>query len=379
MYKFIPIAVIAFILTGALLCSCDSKITDNPCDTCNNPCDTCIPCDTCDTTVPCDTCDTTKPTPNPDSLAHAFTWQEFSISGETKLTGCRVFSDKKIYALGRSLYEYNGSTWDLLPLRASGNPLSGGLADFRLFCLGPSDFWLVYGALVFHINDDIYGTRYEPPTDGFINACWGTSSNDMFFVCNYGAVTHFDGTTWTKMPRVTSDHLTSVWGTGHNDVWASGFDQSTARSVLIHFDGTAWSNQDLSEIGDIRPFGHALEEVWAVNNGSQKVVVVGGSLLHRKTGNGEWKSDSGLIKNRLTDGSFIGLFNIRGNSINDFFAAGDGGFVSHWNGKTWFRYDNLYAPGCGSCITNALSVKGNVVAVAGSKGSSWVAIGKRKP
>jgi hypothetical protein len=34
MYKFIPIAVIAFILTGALLCSCDSKITDNPCDTC---------------------------------------------------------------------------------------------------------------------------------------------------------------------------------------------------------------------------------------------------------------------------------------------------------------------------------------------------------
>lgn len=379
MSKIIPLTVIAFILTGALLCSCDSKIIDNdPCDTCQNSCDTCLPCDTCDTTLPCDTCDTTKP--DPDSLAHAFTWTETTIPGEVNVSGVMIISENplRIYALYNNLYEYDGSSWEVVPIRASGNPL-GHMADMKMFGFGrPSDYWIVYGGLAFHINDDIYGVRYEPPTDGFLNACWGTSSTDMFFVGNYGAVTHFDGTNWTKMPRVTNDHLTSVWGTSHNDVWAGGFSSSTAESVLLHYDGSSWQEIDLSTVGWIGVGKHSLRNVWTCDSAGRKIVIASGSNIWRRTGNGAWRSDSSFLPNALPGGGFVGL-GIRGNNANDLLAAGGWGWVGHWNGKTWKRYDELFNYGNPSYGASALDIKGNTACVVGTKsGKSWIAIGRRK-
>jgi hypothetical protein len=262
----------------------------------------------------------------------------------------------------------------------------GVFQDVHFFGFSPNDFWFVRGDIAYNaINKRAKEYRLVTlgvlhfPEDGGLNSCWGTSSSDMFFVGDKGTILHFNGTTFSKFPQVTTKHLYRVWGTSHDDVWATGFNQSTAQSVLLHYDGSGWTEQDLAQIGDIRPFAHALGEVWATDSAGQKIVVASGSLFHRRTANGAWRSDSGLIQNRLGDGSFVGLWHVRGNSINDLCAAGDGGFISHWNGKTWKRYDELYNPGDALYITDATHQSGNTIVVAGKKnGASWIAIGRRK-
>ena len=168
-------------------------------------------------------------------------------------------------------------------------------------------------------------------------------------------------------------------GTSDNNVWAAGYNPSTGESVLSYYNGNSWQDQNLSMIGNIGPFHHALNEVWTTDSLGQFIVITGGSLLWRKSGNSIWRSDSGKIQNNLSGGSFIGLNHIRGNSSTDFVAAGDGGFISHWNGKTWMRYDNLLNEGDLDYGTNAISMKDNVICVVGFKdGQSWVAVGTRK-
>jgi hypothetical protein len=371
MCRLIPLTVIAFIALGAILSSCESKITDNPCDTCG------IPCDTCDTTDPCDTCDTTKG--DPDSLAHAFTWTEYTIPDEVKLTGAWVFNDNLIYVMGDKLWRWNGTIWEREKVFIYQTQREAGFADDSYFALSPTDMWIV-GGIAYHYYD---GSADEFRGDSVYRgarACWGISSDDMFLVGDSGRIYHYDGQKFSKFPQITTKPLYSVWGTSHNDVWAAGFNESTAQSVLLHFDGASWSEQDLKQIGDIRPLSHALGEVWATDSAGHKIVVTSGSLLHRRTDNGPWRSDSGLIQNRLNDGYFIGLWDVRGNNINDFCAAGDGGFISHWNGKSWKRYDELYNPNDIFYITRAIHQKGNTVCVVGKKnGASWIAIGRRKP
>jgi hypothetical protein len=390
MYRLISFFVIIFILTGALLCSCDSKITDNPCDTCQNPCDTCIPCDTCDTTQPCDTCDTTNPTPN-DTTSHDFIWIKSSINTEGSITGTQIWGENEIWVSGKSLYRWSGNAWEEQLIKTVTNrPLNGGgegvFQDVYFFGFNPNNFWFASGDVVYNaLNKKANEYRLVElgiltfPNDGGINSCWGTSSSDMFFVGDKGTILHFNGTNWTKFSKVVTKNLRSVWGTSSSDVWAAGFDESTAQSVLLHYDGSSWLEQDLKQIGDIEPLHHALGEVWATDSAGHKIVVTSGSLLHRQTDNGLWRSDSGLIQNRLNDGYFIGLWDIRGNNINDFCAAGDGGFISHWNGKSWKRYDELYDPNNIFYATRALHQKGNTICVVGKKnGASWIAVGRRK-
>ena len=360
--KILLIIVVGLVLAGGFSTSCKHYGTEptdtSKCDTCHKPCDTC--------------------NLNHDSLSHAFEWTEYTIDGETSLTGCWIFGDTDIRIVGNYLYKFNGVNFTKLSAYnvTRNMNMGGGWNGYNLFGFDSNDYWLASGSIVYH---SVYGTHFEEFRPGNANACWGASSNDMFVVGNSGQIHHYDGTKYTDMVSGTMKNLNSVWGTSHNDVWAAGFNPTTAQSILLHFNGDNWKEETLSNIGDIRPFSHALEEVWAVDSNQHHLVVAGGSLLWRGTDDVSWRSDSGFIKNRLSDGSFIGLFHIRGNTSNDFVATGDGGFISHWNGKTWMRYDDLYNPNNTFYITNAVSMKDNTICVVGAKdGQSWVAVGRRK-
>ena len=366
----LPLALALFLALGSLY-SC----SENPPTQGKDSCDTCeVPCDTCE--VPCDTCNIDK-----DSASHAFTWTEYSIPGVSSLTGVAVFSDNRIYAFGNKLHIFDGTNWTTTTAYVGSGPREAGFIDKYVFAFSESNYWVVSYNVIYN-GDGKFVDEYRLDTsqyDAPLRACWGTSKTDMFFVGDYGAVTHFDGTTWTKMPRVTTKNLRSVWGTSHNDVWACGFNEETAESVLIHFNGTSWSEQNLSEIGSIGFAKHALQSVWATDSSGHKIAVVSGSLLWRKTDNLSWRSDSGYILNRVSDGGFIGLA-AKGNSINDYIAVGGWGFTSHWNGKTWKRYDELYSYGGSYYATYAFDMKGNTICLVGVKnGTSWIAIGRRKP
>src|SRR5689334_2417682 len=105
--KFIPLVVIAILLAGVFTSSCMHYPTTPPSD--STKCDTC--CDTCH--KPCDTCNL-----NRDSLSHAFEWTEYTIPGESSLTGVWVFSDTDILVVGNALWYFNGTTFnDVQPIR----------------------------------------------------------------------------------------------------------------------------------------------------------------------------------------------------------------------------------------------------------------------
>jgi hypothetical protein len=365
MKSFIPLVFTVFILTGAM-----SSCKDDPVSPPNGK-------DTCDT-CSVDTTDTTA-TPNPnDTTSHAFLWTESAIAGEASLTGCWVFDDTTIWVVSNSLYELKGSASRRMRDFSSGTSIFG---------FTTKDVWFVYSGILWHYDGIEYKeirlskhpyNAIDPQIDGAFRAAWGTSSRDMFFVGDKGTIVHFDGSNWTKFPKVTEKNLRSVWGTSsRDDVWASGFNSSTAETVLLHYDGTSWTEADISRDRGIYATG-GFNGVWAADSAGHKFVTASGALLVRRTDNGPWRSDSGWIPNRLSDGTFVGIVPF-GNTPNDMFAIGGWGFTAHWNGRSWHRYDELFDYNNLNYGAAAFSIKGNTACIVGVKnGRSWIAVGRRK-
>ena len=363
------------LFAGGIFTSCKKQITGPPQDTTKKKCDTC----TTDTShhPPCDTCNLNK-----DSLAHAFVWTEYinKIPGETNLTGVWVFGPNDIMICANSLYHFDGTNFTLIHANRNGSntTLDGGLSGFNIFAFSKTEYWLVHGSIAFHTIDGLNFDDFRP---GSSNACWGSAPNDVFVVGNSGQIHHFDGTNFTQMTSNTTKDLRSVWGTSSSDVWAGGSNLSTGSVVLLHYDGTAWSNIDLSQVGQFGCAGcESVGSVWAVDSSFQHKAFVGGGRIHRETNNSSWVADNqDSVGNKLGDGSLITLAVISGNSSTDFMTAGDWGFVSHWNGKTWKRYDAIFNSGDPNYGTQAFNFNGNTACIVGFKdGQSWMVVGTRK-
>ena len=370
--KFIPLLFAAvFLISGISSCVYNPIVTHPPCDTC---CDTCHkPCDTCK--KPCDTCNL-----NQDSLAHAFNWVQLSIPGETNLTGCWVFGQNDIYIVGNSLWHYNGMMFTIVPAfdqTYNNITLNGGLNGSNIFAFSKTDLWMVSSGVLFHTVD---GTHYsDSRPGGQLNACWGTSSNDMFFVGGYGLIYHYDGTSFTKMNSNTGTDLNAVWGTSDKNVWACGRHQANNATVLVHYDGSNWSIDDLSNDNEVKQDG--MEATWAIDSSiSHQYVAVSGAYVYRMTDNQPWRVDQSVPNQIPGDSTHrVGLQAIQGNNPNDLWVAGDWGWLGHWSGKTWGKYPTLFDYSNKLYGGGQMSVNGNTICVVGFKsGNSWVAIGTRK-
>ncbi|MEI8134991.1 MAG: hypothetical protein WCH46_07950 [bacterium] len=381
--KYLPFLFAVIFLAGGVTTSCRNYMPtqvhcDTCCDTCkadttHHPCDTCTkPCDTC--AKPCDTCNI-----NRDSLSHAFEWSQFSIPGETNLTGCWVFGPNDILIVGNNLWHYDGVSFSLVPafdLTHNSVKLNGALSGYSIFAFSKTDFWLVHGSDVLHTNDGKYFDDYRP---GAVNACWGSSPNDVFIVGNVGHIAHWDGVAFTQMSSGTTTDLNSVCGTDHNHVWASGRHQANNTTVLVHYDGNQWNIDDLSNDNQVKQ--NLLFSVWSTDSTiSHEFTTVSSAFVYRKTDNQAWRIDQSVPNQIPRDTAHrVSLQAIQGNNPNDLWVAGDWGYLSHWSGKTWAKYPALFD------YTNLLygggqlSVRGNTVCIVGFKNNnSWVAIGTRK-
>lgn len=337
-------------------------------------------CDTCDTTThPCDTCNIDH-----DSAAHAFTWTEYTIPDVFNVTGVAVFGPNSIYAIGAKLYAFDGTSWQQQSVTINGKSYLPLFTDKYFYGISETDYWAVSGDIAYHGRSkntvDEYRLQtvgiYDITTDGPIRSCWGLSSKDMFFVGDLGTIFHFDGTTWTKFPKSTTKNLHSVWGSSHNDVWATGFNSSTDESVLLHYDGTSWKEDVFSTSNQTVQYG--IGNVWASDSNGHSFAAISGTKVFRNTDNSTWRMDTSALHNELSGGGFNGL-SIYGNTANDMMAVGGWGYVAHWNGKTWKKYKELYDYSNTMYGAAAFSMKGNTACVVGVKsGSSWIAIGRRK-
>jgi hypothetical protein len=326
----------------------------------------------------CDTCnvDTTHhPTPN-DTTSHNFTWTESSLPNEGILTGCWVFGPKNIYVVGGSIWKWNGTNWNEDTVQWSRGTLHGLLSGSSLFAFSEKDMWITNGGVVLHVVGS-YAVRFD--VGGSLHSSWGTSSANMYSVGDGGTILHFDGTNWTRMVSGTTKNLYSIWGTSDGDIWAAGFYSTTAETGLVHYDGTAWQSIDPKTVGNIGPGTDGIGAVWTCDSSGTPVVVLAGSGMWRRSGTGSWRSDGSLLPNKLSTGGNVGIYELSGNSANDILGAGGWGWVGHWNGRSWLRYDSLYDLSNGTYTSGGISMKNNTACVVGLKsGNSWVAIGQRK-
>ena len=63
-------------------------------------------------------------------------------------------------------------------------------------------------------------------------AVWGSSDTDVWAVGDGGTAVHFDGQAWTLVAIGATENLTSVHGTGPNDVWVMGADGSNPNRIF---------------------------------------------------------------------------------------------------------------------------------------------------
>ncbi|MEU6128889.1 hypothetical protein ABZ805_06920 [Saccharopolyspora sp. NPDC047091] len=226
-------------------------------------------------------------------------WREVPVPQVGRIEDAAVVAADDVWAVGvhpkygfGASVHWDGHTWTEVPYA----PVADRIGTRSVAAFGPRDVWIAG-----HAFDDSAGTgrgvvqRWDgaawqdvpvPQRDGnwAFSDIGGTAPDDLWAVGNgsgfrgQGLAMHWDGTAWTEVPvpevpldEYESVALTQVQALAADDVWATGDinDASggalVAESLLLHWDGTAWSRvespQDTGGRGDLVRTGG---ELWSL-------------------------------------------------------------------------------------------------------------------
>lgn len=181
----------------------------------------------------------------------------------------------------------------------------------------------------------------------------GTVSNDVWavghadvtdFVGSRTLVLHWDGTAWSRVPAPSlgggedQNVLTGVAAISANDAWAVGsfssIDPNSATALTLHWNGSTWRTV-------ANDCGRALREVFALS--ATDVWAVGGGSTCR------WNGASWVLHpaNPGPSQQFVDLQDVSGTTSDDLWSVGvlssscgegqvcSSGVAEHWNGTAW--------------------------------------------
>lgn len=262
----------------------------------------------------------------------------------------------------------------------SGANPSGALADelYGVAAISANDVWGVgyWGTslsapdnpLIEQYNGSVWNVVPGPTPSNFqgghLNAVAATSAQDVWAVGVYyntalnASVTlieHYNGTAWNIIPSPnpssTGGSLLSVSADASNDVWAAGYNISTAghfSTLVEHYDGTSWSIVPSPNVsGSSGPVDNLLVSVSAVSNTSVWAVGSEGNYSSSQFATliERWDGTSWSIVPSL-NGSLVNsqLNGVAARSSTDVMAVGETAdaeystqfpFAEQWNGTTW--------------------------------------------
>jgi len=218
-----------------------------------------------------------------------------------------------------------------------------------------------------------------------LHAVEGIAANDVWAVGAFDTgpyltsratlALHFDGTSWSTVSTPNPDgagtgvdidrHLLfDVEALASNDVWAVGvgesIDQLGALSVVLHWDGTAWSSVDVPRLGDEIAL-NSLRAVSAVS--PTDIWAVGSYTLYEGFTTGtltlHWNGSAwSLVSNPCNASEDIVAI-----SANDVWAVGVD--TCHWDGSSWTAIPNAADPSNGyvTLLSVSASPAGDLLAV----------------
>ena len=126
-------------------------------------------------------------------------------------------------------------------------------------------------AIAFSVTCELGTLTFTEMTSGTtadLPEVWGTAGNDVFAVGEaetddgqnvVGSILHFDGATWQRQLRQDDLRPRGIWGSSPTDVLAVGFHFLEPGAVVLHYDGTQWTETEnfVSPTEDL-----ALQAVW---------------------------------------------------------------------------------------------------------------------
>lgn len=184
-----------------------------------------------------------------DTTSHEVSWVIDTLGrtdGFNWLYDVAVIDENNVWVVGEiqmgdSMYnaaQWDGSEWNNINI---GPPkYAAAYPHNAVFAFSSDDIWTATSA-AYHWNGnewEAFGTSNSTwEFDGYVKRIWGSSSNNLFFVGEGGTIVYYDGSEFTMMESGTDIHLESITGTGPDNVWISGYNESDIRTVLLHYDG----------------------------------------------------------------------------------------------------------------------------------------------
>jgi Tol biopolymer transport system component len=261
-------------------------------------------------------------------------WISMSSGTTDPLMGVWGSSGDDVHVTGYfHLLRYDGNTWSVTNGVVQAQSI-WGTAPGDIYIVGYDPLHRDYHGLVVHHDGNVL-SRVTTSSGAGLHGVWGSGSNDIFAVGQWGAILHYDGSVWHQMSSsitpLPSSSLDGIWGRALDEIFAVGRAGLYTYRGIYRYDGTAWS-------GTITSLPHALSDVWGSDG---EVFAVGsdgdftyyeGVIVHSM--GGEWRGmDIGTLQS-------ISLEGVWGSSPNDVYAVGDSGTILHYDGVVWRTMDS---------------------------------------
>jgi hypothetical protein len=155
-----------------------------------------------------------------DTTSHSFSWVIDTLGYDGNLNDVAIIDENNIWAVGYirdgdSTYNaarWDGSEWEFYRIAPEG--FFGTMTS--IYAFSEDDIWFGKYGLPIHYNGTEF-IKYSPSNGGHpgqpsIDAIWGTSSSDVYFVGGNGSIVYYDGTAFTRMESGTELPLLDIWG-----------------------------------------------------------------------------------------------------------------------------------------------------------------------
>jgi hypothetical protein len=198
-------------------------------------------------------------------------------------------------------------------------------------------------------------------------------------------ILHYDGAAWSVAVQGMSDRsvsLNSVWGASPSEIFAVGV--QCRHSLILRYDGTAWTQPDPTCIGPAASTNFA--SVWGSSPSSVLLVErespspspsqQTGTSIYRFDGQATWFPEYYHFCSYPCDGYLNAVWS---GSPTYAIAVGDSGFIVHYDGAAWTAHpsgttQHLNAVwGSGSGAGAAIFAVGDAGTILSFDGTNWVA------
>jgi hypothetical protein len=253
-----------------------------------------------------------------------------------------------------------------------------------IWAFNENEIWIAMnGDQIVKLENEVQVKTICLPWSFSINKIWGTSSNDLYIVGSSGNIAHYQNGRWTEIESGTDVDLQDIYGTPDGkEIWTCGWSYNNGRVSLLKIKGnnveSIWDSQTNTTLNIYR--GTLLNSLYA--NGNKEFVLVGGqvlrhSLIDKSKVKLEWiKTFNGSKVLEL--GNFG--YKIKGSNKNNIAVAGDAAMIWHYNGSTWYKYNELHNEEdrlYGLAVTDNLIVAVGKRYSAGTLGGGLLIIGRR--